>query len=138
MCCCDLFVRKTKLKTVFAASESKLNRVIKMVKTTMEEVGLEWNPKKCAVVHVRRVVNVSDNSGMILDGTVRIAGFEVGKQYKFLDVLQSVMKEDKLVLVCAAKEYLRRISVIRTSPLSDYNRVTASNQFAVPMLGYLM
>ena len=104
----------------------------------MEEVGLEWNPKKCAVVHVRRVVNVSDNSGMILDGTVRIAGFEVGKQYKFLDVLQSVMKEDKLVLVCAAKEYLRRISVIRTSPLSDYNRVTASNQFAVPMLGYLM
>ena len=126
-----------RLKTVFAASKSKLNRVMNMVKTTMEDVGLEWNPKKCAVVHVRRVVHVSDNSGMILDSTVRIAGFEVGKQYKFLGVLQSVMQEDKLVLVCAAKEYLRRISVIRTSPLSDYNRVTASNQFAVPMLGYL-
>ena len=39
---------------------------------------------------------------------------------------------------CAAKEYLRRMSVIWTSPLSDHNRVTASNQFAFPVLGYLM
>ena len=48
------------------------------------------------------------------------------------------MQEDKLVLECAAKEYLRRLSVIWTSPLSDYNRVIASNQFALPVLGYLM
>ena len=36
------------------------------------------------------------------------------------------------------KEYLRRLSVIWSSPLSDYNRVVASNQFALPVLGYLM
>jgi len=42
------------------------------------------------------------------------------------------MQEDKLVLGCGAKEYLRRMSVIWTSPLSDHNRVTASNQFALP------
>ena len=47
---------------IFAASERKLNWVMNMVKTTMEHVGLAWNSKKCAVVHVRRV---SDNSSMI-------------------------------------------------------------------------
>ena len=104
----------------------------------MEDVGLAWNPKKCAVVHVRRGVHVSGNSGMILDETARIPSLEDGKQYKFLGVLESVMQEDKLVLECAAKEYLRRMSVIWTSPLSDHNRVTASNQFALPVLGYLM
>ena len=42
-----------------------------MVETTMEDVELQWNPKKSAVAHVRGV-HVSDNSGMILDGTARI------------------------------------------------------------------
>ena len=108
-----------------------------MDKTTMEDVGLTWNPKKCAVVHVRRGVDVTDNSGMILDETARIPSLEDGKQYKFLEVPESATKEDKLVLECAAKEYLRRISVIWTSPLSDRNRVTASNQFSLPVLGLI-
>ena len=41
-------------------------------------------------------------------------------------------------LDCAAREFLRRMSIIWSSPLSDHNRVTASNQFALPVLGYLM
>ena len=94
---------------IFAASESKLNWVMNMVKTTMEDVGLAWNPTKCAVVHVSRGVHVSGNSGMILDETARIPSLEDGKQYKFLGVLENVMQEDKLVLECAAKEYLQRI-----------------------------
>ena len=43
-----------------------------------------------------------------------------------------------MVLECAAREYLRRLSIIWSSPLSDFNRVAASNQFALPVLGYLM
>ena len=41
-------------------------------------------------------------------------------------------------LECAAKQFLRRMSIIWSVPLSDHNRVTASNQFALPVLGYLM
>ena len=39
---------------------------------------------------------------------------------------------------CAAKEYLRRISIIWSSPLYDCNRVQATNQYALPVLRYLM
>ena len=63
---------------------------------------------------------------------------EEGRQYKFLVVLESLVQEEKMVLELAAKEYLRRLSVIWSSPLSDYNRVVASNQLALPVLGYLM
>ena len=41
-------------------------------------------------------------------------------------------------LECAAKEFLLIMSIIWSVPFSDPNRVTASNQFALPVLGYLM
>jgi len=82
---------------IFAASESKLSRVMKMVKAAMEDVGLEWNPKKCVVVHVRRGMQVRDDAGVRPDEAARIPSLEDGKQYKFLGVLESVMQEDKLV-----------------------------------------
>ena len=44
-----------------------------------------------------------------------------GDQYKFLGVLESVRQEERLSLDCAAKEFLRRMSVILSSPLSDHN-----------------
>ena len=43
-----------------------------------------------------------------------------------------------LALECAAKVYLRGLSVKWSSPVSDINRVRASNQYAMPVLTYLM
>ena len=68
------------------------------------------------------------------DGNVKISTLEDGQQYKFLGVLETLRQEEKIVLRCAAREYLRRLSVIWSSPLSDYHRVTASNQFALPAM----
>ena len=38
----------------------------------------------------------------------------------------------------AAKTYLQRLSIIWSSPLSDHAKVVASNQYALPVLTYLM
>ena len=97
-----------------------------MAKSSMEDVGLQWNPKKCAVAHVKRGVQVTGVSGGRVVEWTRIPCLDDGEQYKFLGVLESVMQEDKLVLGCAA------------SPLSDYHRVVVSNQFALTVFGYLM
>ena len=123
---------------IFASSECKLNRVMKSTKTAIGDIGLKCNPNKCAVVHVRRGVHTHDVSGLRLDDSARVPELEEGKHYKFLGVLESVIQEERLSLECAAKEYLRRMSVIWTSPLSDHNRVTVSTQFALPLLSYLM
>ena len=40
--------------------------------------------------------------------------------------------------VCGYKEYLRRISIIWSSPLFDCHLVQATNQYALPVLRYLM
>jgi len=122
---------------VFAASESKLNRVLESTRAAMEDIGLQWNPRKCAVVHIRRGVHSQESFGRDI-ARERLPTLEEGRTYKFLGVLETIVQEEKMALEFAAKEYLRRLSVIWSSPLSDYNRVVASNQFALPVLGYLM
>ena len=108
-------------------------------KSATEDVRLQWNPKKCAVVHVQRRVQTQthDASGLTVDENICVSDLAEGNQYKFLVVLETA-KQEKMSLGCAAKEFLRRISIIWSSPLSDHNSVTASSQFALPVLGYLM
>ena len=63
---------------------------------------------------------------------------EEGQQYNFLGVLECLKEEEKLALNCAAKERLRRMSLIWSSPLSDYHFVIASTQFAIPAIRYFI
>ena len=122
---------------VFAASESKLNCVLESMHAAMEDIRLQRNPRKCAVVGIRRGVHYHKSFGRDIVGET-VPTLEEGSQYKFLGVLETLVQEEKMALELAAKEYLRRLSVGWSSPLSDYNRVVASNQFALPVLGYLM
>ena len=54
--------------------------------------------------------------------------------YRFL----RAPEKEKMALQCTSKTYLQRLSVVRSSPLSDTNRGQASNQLAMPVLSYLM
>ena len=101
-------------------------------------LGPRWNPKKCSVLHVKRGVQQEDNDSIKLDESFVIQSFKQQSHYKFLGVLENTKQEDLLALECASKEYLKRLSVIWSSPLSDVNKVTASNQYALPVLSYLM
>ena len=62
---------------------------------------------------------------------------EEDSQYKFLGILEDV-RQEKRTLECAEKTYLQRLSVIWSSPLSDANRMAASNQCALGVLKYPM
>ena len=80
---------------------------------------------------------MQDAVGTKLDHSSVVGSFKPGTSYKFLGVQETVTQDEKLALECAAKVYLRRLSMIRSSPLSDINRVRVSNQFAMPVPTYL-
>ena len=67
-----------------------------------------------------------------------VSSLEEGCSYTFLGVLKNVKLEDRIVLQNAAKVYLRRLSIIWSIPLTDYHRVAASKQYALPVLTYFM
>ena len=122
---------------IYAASQGKLQVVMRDARMTMEDIGLAWNERKCAVAHVKRG-KLETSDGLIIREEDVIESLKEGSQYKFLGVLESVNHEDNRVLQNAEKVYMDRLSVIWSSPLSDYNKVLATNQFALPALTYFM
>ena len=54
-------------------------------KGAIEDVGLQWKPKKCAVVHVQRGVqtHTHDSSGLRVDENICVSDLEEDNQYKF-------------------------------------------------------
>ena len=108
------------------------------VKDGIECIGLKWNEKKCSPMHVKRGSLVSDGESMKIDGLKPINCLREDSHYKFLGVRESVRQEDGLVLELAVKEFLRRVSVIWSSPLYTHAKAVASNQYALPVLTYLM
>ena len=82
-------------------------------KRAIEDVGLQWNPQKCAVVHLRKGVQTHnhDSSRLRVDENICVSDLEEDNQYKFLGVLETVRQEE-MSLECAAKEVLRRMSII--------------------------
>ena len=81
---------------------------------------------------------MNDAAGLKLDQTLVVQSIKEGSSYTFLGVCETVKQNEKFALVSAAKVYLQRLSVIWSSPLSDFNRVIATNQFTLPVLNYLM
>ena len=123
---------------VFAVSEAKLNTVLRATSAAMQDIGLQWNPKKCNVIHVRRGKQVEDAANLKLDKATLVKNLEAGWSYKFLGMKESTLQDEKLALAVAANVYPHRLSVIWTSPVFDANRVKATNQFALPVVTYPM
>ena len=98
----------------------------------MNDIGLQWNSKKCNTIHVKRGVLVNDAAGLKLDQTSVVQRVKKGPSYKFLGVCETLKQDEKFAHVSAAKVCLQRLSIIYSSPLSDFNRVRATNQFALP------
>ena len=70
----------------YAASDSKLERVLRLVKDGMECIGLKWNENKCAVAHVRRGRMDDSTGSMNIDDLKPIRSLGEDSTNKFLGV----------------------------------------------------
>ena len=72
-------------------------------KNAMEDVGLQWNSKRCAVVHVQGggggtggQTDTYNASELRVDENICISDLEEGNQYKLLGFLETVRLEQKM------------------------------------------
>ena len=70
---------------VFVASQNKLDRVVKVTKTAMEDIGLIWNEKKCSIAHIKKGVLDSTNH----NDRQSITNLKDGENYRFLGILEN-------------------------------------------------
>ena len=97
----------------------------------IKDIGLDWNPKKCSLVHVKKEAKVEDKEGVKIDESSVIKCLKEGSQYKFLGVVEYTREEDQLAFRVASEVYLDRLSVIWSSPFSDYHQIVVSKQYAL-------
>ena len=72
----------------------------------MQDMGLQWNPKKCTVIHVRKGKLAKDAADLKLEETALVENFKTEAKYK--GVRESVMQDEKLALTVAAKTVIAR------------------------------
>ena len=96
---------------MYAALGGKLGQVMKETRGTMSDVGLKWNERKRAVVHIKRG-QLEDSAGMTTGAPELIKSLNENIHYRFLGVLENKKQEDNRVLENVEKGYLKRVSVI--------------------------
>ena len=129
-----LFVDDLKL---YAKSENKISVVTKKVKEMYEDIGISWGLEKCASLHVVRG-KVSKSEDLPIGAKDSISVMEASNKYKFLRKYENFEQLDKFTFQQAEEEYLRRLNVIWSSPLSVPRKLTACIVFAMPALEYFM
>ena len=87
---------------VFAASQRKLDRVLKVTKTAMEDIGLIWNEKKMLNRTLLDSTNHNDQQS--------ITNLKDGENYRFLGILENTLQEDSNVLETTSETYRQRPS----------------------------
>ena len=85
---------------------SNLNRVPRTTSVAMQDMGLQWNPKKCTVIHVRKGKLAKDAADLKLEETALVENFKTEAKCK--GVRESVMQDEKLGVTVAAKAVIAR------------------------------
>ena len=129
----SLFVDDLK---IYAKSKEKLTKVLSETKSQMMDAGLVWREVKCAVLHLKRGKVVDKDGDIRLDEEITLKCLE-NQPYKFLEMPETdIHNTDKLIQLLI--ENISQRTVIWTSPLSDFNKVLATNSFAMSLVNYFM
>ena len=122
----------------FTENLRKLVIIFSEIKLKMEDGGLDWNSKKCKVMSiVRGMLDTSQHEITLFDGT-KIECLSSQDLYKFLGVPENLLHDVEDIISGLEKVIKQRTSVIWTSPLSDSNKISATNMFVLSSVEYFM
>ena len=129
-----MFIDDLKL---YSSSERQQGIKLALTHQMMDDMGLTMAAKKTKTITMVRGKRVEKDEGLQLADDVVIG--DLGNNlYKFLGVDEAEQQENKVVLKKAETEVIRRVSVILDTPMSDHNKISAINIFALPVLTYFM
>ena len=126
----NFFVDDLKL---FATNRATLMKQLDIVTTFSENIGMKFGEDKCAYLQIERG-EIVQNEEPIFNNQLTINPVKIGDCYRQLGVNENVefigpINKDKTL-----KEYTNRVRKIWSSKLSDYDKVTACNCFAISII----
>ena len=121
----------------YTRSEQNLVAGTRTLANMFDDIGLDINLRNCAACDIKRGKFFKGADLPIGDDQI-IKVLEKGDKYRFLGKAENCNQLDSLVYEEIRREYLQRLSVIWTSPLTIPRKIQAINVFANTMLEYYM
>ena len=115
---------------ILAASQTKIAIAMKSTQTAMKDMRLRWNLKNAQYstsreVYNKKITTQSNWMNHLLSNRSSSRATIVPRA----GILENIKHEDLLALKCASREYLKRLSVIWSSPLSDVNKASMPSRY---------
>ena len=114
---------------------SNAKQQLDIVTNYSKDIGMTFGVDKCAYINIEHGKRKSLGRDIYMNG-VRIKELEEEETYKYLGLHESVNFCNSMNKSNAIKEYNRRLRKIWSSELNAYNKVVATNTFAVPIITY--
>ena len=115
-----------------------LEKMLSLSKEKMKDIGLEWNEKKSKYLIIKRgEVDVTQGDLKLQDGS-KIKSLKNEEVYKFLGIPENEVHDITNIVDSLMDLIKKRASVIWSSPLSDHNKVVATNIFVHSCVEYFM
>ena len=122
------------LKT-FARSENDAKQMMDIITEFSQDIGMSFGEEKCAFINIVKGKRKIIGKPLILN-KVKVQELKEECTYKYLGLDESVKFDSKLNKDAVTKEYCTRLRKIWSSQLNAYNKIVASNTFAVPIVIY--
>ena len=116
-------------------SQSNATLITNTVKGMLEDIGLSWGLQKCAAVDIKKG-KIMPSSELPLTSGDNISVLGEDDYYKFLRKFETSVQFERKVLELAREEFVRRLRIIWSSPLTVSRKVKATKCFAILVLQY--
>ncbi|KAJ8281479.1 hypothetical protein GJAV_G00068170 [Gymnothorax javanicus] len=127
-----LFMDDLKL---YAESEQKLNQLVGAVYKFSKDISMEFGLEKCSKCTIRKGKKVVAENILVGEESC-IEDLAEDSTYKYLGIEENAAIEHRKMREKVKKEYLKRLKNICKSELTPKNKITAINQFAIPVVTY--
>ena len=118
---------------LFAKNPTDMNRPVQTTRIFSQDLGMSFGCDKCATVNMQRG-KLHKKAGIQLEeGNIEE---RTDKPYKYLGSEELEDSQNGTTKEKVRKEFITRTKKIYQSKLSGHNKVTAYNQYAVPVIQY--
>ena len=121
----------------FAENDEQLRKLLNVVHKFSKSIKIEFGFDKCAKCIIRAGKKV-ETENIVLEDNIEIKELDFETSYKYLGIEENAVIEHRKMREKLGAEYLRRVKKIFKSQLNTKNKVTAINQYALPVVGYSM
>ena len=115
----------------------KLVSMLTDLRMKMKDAGLEWNSKKCKIL-VMKLGCIDTSIEYVMVGDMKVECMMDEELYRFLGVPEAETHKTGVLVQQLTQVVKQRTSMVWSSPLSDYHKVTATNIFVVSIVQYYM